>query len=237
MTNHYTDLDNLKTCYEKDYLSFPLRSAFAQERPQKLKSKASPMSYKAKRAMDIAVAVAGLICISPVFAVIYIAIRWSDGCNPIFSQERIGMHGREFYIYKFRSMRVDAESAGAPQLCNGDDDDRLTPIGRFLRAHHLDEIPQLWNVLKGDMSLVGYRPERKFFINQIRALAPEYDLLYSMRPGVFSYATLYNGYTDTMAKMLTRLRMDLDHLRDFSITTDLRIISLTLTSILTGKKF
>ena len=116
-------------------------------------------------------------------------------------------------------------------------DKRLTRIGRFLREHHLDELPQLWNVLKGDMSFVGPRPERGFFIDRIISINPNYRLLYQLRPGLFSTATLYNGYTDTMEKMLERLRMDLEYLNNRSLWTDIKIIFQTIWAIASGKKF
>lgn len=116
-------------------------------------------------------------------------------------------------------------------------DKRLTRIGRFLREHHLDELPQLWNVLKGDMSFVGPRPERRFFIDRIISINPNYRLLYQLRPGLFSTATLYNGYTDTMEKMLERLRMDLEYLNNRSLWTDIKIIFQTVWAIASGKKF
>lgn len=133
-------------------------------------------------------------------------------------------------------MTICSEKDGKPALCQKDDK-RLTKIGRFLRHHHLDELPQLWNVLKGDMSFVGPRPERKYFADQIKAINPDYELLYQVRPGLFSPATLYNGYTDTMEKMLIRLRMDLDYLRTRTFWLDCKIILLTIASILLGKKF
>ena len=133
-------------------------------------------------------------------------------------------------------MTVQSESDGKPALCQKNDK-RLTKIGAFLREHHLDELPQLWNILKGEMSFVGPRPERKFFVDKITAINPNYELLYQLRPGVFSPATLYNGYTDTMEKMLERLRMDLKYMRERSLWLDCKIIFLTVSSILTGKKF
>ena len=139
-------------------------------------------------------------------------------------------------LYKFRSMRMDAERDNSPQLFT-DGDSRLTRVGAFIRAHHLDEFPQLWNVIKGEMSFVGPRPERQFFIDQIMQHNPDYVRLYAVRPGLFSYATLYNGYTDTMEKMLERLRLDLKYLDNFSIFTDIKIIFLTAFSIIFGKKF
>lgn len=136
-------------------------------------------------------------------------------------------------------MRANAEEEG-PLLCNADSgkaDDRVTPVGKFLRAHHLDELPQLWNVFRGDMSFVGYRPERKYYIDKIMEHDPRYEQLYEIRPGVTSYATLYNGYTDTMDKMLRRLELDLYYLRHQSLWFDCKILFLTFTAIIFGKKF
>lgn len=190
-----------------------------------------------KRVFDIFISIVGMVVFSPLFLAVYIAIKREDGGDAIFRQERIGYGGKPFTLYKFRSMAVTSESDGKPMLCSGKGDERLTSVGLFLREHHLDELPQLWNVCKGDMSLVGYRPERKFFIDKIMAINPDYELLYQMRPGVFSMATLYNGYTDTMEKMLERLRMDLDYLYNHSLWIDIKIIFLTVYSILSGKKF
>lgn len=191
-----------------------------------------------KRTFDIIVSLFCLIIFSPLFVYCYIAIRREDGGPAIFSQERIGRYGKPFHIYKFRSMRMDAEAAG-PQLSHegGEDDPRLTKIGKFLRAHHLDELPQLWNVLTGDMSFIGPRPERQFFIDQIMEHDARYTDLYQIRPGVTSYATLYNGYTDTMEKMLRRLELDLYYLEHRSFLFDCKILWLTFTSIVFGKKF
>lgn len=170
------------------------------------------------------------------FLIIYFFIKREDGGPAIFKQERVGYGGLPFTLYKFRSMNVMSEADGKPALCQKNDM-RLTKVGNFLRVHHLDELPQLWNVLKGDMSFVGPRPERKYFVDQIRAINPDYELLYQLRPGLFSPATLYNGYTDTMEKMLERLRMDLKYLRERSLWLDLKIIILTVSSIISGKKF
>lgn len=189
-----------------------------------------------KRTMDILVSGAGLIVLSPVFLAIWAAIRLEGPGKAIFSQERIGFHGKPFTLFKFRSMVPDAEHDGVPALC-GETDNRLTKVGAFIRHHHLDELPQLWNVLKGDMSMVGYRPERRYFIEKIKAENPDYERLFQIRPGVFSYATLYNGYTDTMEKMLRRLEMDLDYLEHWSLWTDVKIIFLTAVAIVTGKRF
>jgi len=135
-------------------------------------------------------------------------------------------------------MRTDAEKAGpALSHAGGEADSRLTKTGAFLRAHHLDELPQLWNVFIGDMAFIGYRPERKFYIDQIMEHDPRYPFLYQIRPGVTSYATLNYGYTDTMEKMLRRLELDLYYLKNRSWWFDLKILFLTFTSIIFGKKF
>lgn len=189
-----------------------------------------------KRSFDIVVSTICLIVFSPLFLYCYILIKREDKGPAIYSQERIGLYGRPFRIYKFRSMRVDAEKYG-PALSSQDEDTRLTKSGKFLREHHLDELPQLWNVLIGDMSFIGPRPERKFFIDQIMLHNPDYEKLYQIRPGVTSYATLYNGYTDTMEKMLRRLELDLYYLDHHSLLFDMKILWMTFTSIVFGKKF
>lgn len=188
-----------------------------------------------KRILDIMGAFVGLILFSPLFLIIYLQIKMQGDGPAIFSQERIGKGGKSFLIYKFRTMVVDAEAEGA--MLAKEDDSRLTNVGRFLREHHLDELPQLWNVLIGDMAFVGYRPERKVFIDQIMEHNSDYKLLYVSRPGVTSYATLYNGYTDTMDKMLRRLDYDLEYLRRRSLILDAKILFKTFTSIIGGKVF
>lgn len=190
-----------------------------------------------KRLFDLVCVFFASIFFSPFFIAVYIAIKLEDGGPAIFKQERIGRGGKPFMLYKFRSMKVNAEGDGKPQLWQGEDDARLTKVGKFIRNHHLDELPQFWNIWKGDMSFVGYRPERQYFIDQIVKENPDYVKLYAMRPGVFSEATLYNGYTDTMEKMLKRLEMDLDYMERQSLWLDIVIIFKTGVSILTGKKF
>ena len=189
------------------------------------------------RASDIICSLVLIILTSPLMLIAAIGVKLSSPGPIIFRQERVGYHGETFTLYKFRSMIASSESDGRPALCSGADDRRLTCVGRFLREHHLDELPQLWNVLKGEMSFVGPRPERRFFVDKIMYINPAYALLYQLRPGLFSAATLYNGYTDTMEKMLERLRMDLDYLYNRTLWLDTKIIFLTVFSILTGKKF
>lgn len=205
--------------------------------PRRRQIAASPAFLLSKRCFDIVFSLAGLILFSPLFLIIYIAIKLDDHGPAIFKQDRIGYRGKIFTIYKFRSMDTKAEADGIPALCPKKSTKHKTRVGSFLRRHHLDELPQLWNVLKGEMSAVGYRPERPYFVEQIKAINPDYELLYQMRPGIFSSATLYNGYTDTMEKMLERLRMDLDYLYNASPWIDTKIVFLTSCSILLGKKF
>ena len=188
-----------------------------------------------KRLFDIVFSLVGLIVLSPFILLFSIILLFSKG-PVIFRQERIGYKGKPFTIYKFRTMSIDAESDGIPRL-EAERNRYLTPFGRFLRAHHLDELPQLWNVLKGDMSFVGPRPERQYFIDQINRETDDYRYIYLMRPGVTSYATIYNGYTDTMDKMLKRLEYDLEYLDNRNVFTDLGIIFKTVFSVFSGKKF
>lgn len=196
----------------------------------------STVERNVKRVGDFLLASISLLLVSPLMLLIYIMVRCEDGGPAIFRQERIGRFGRPFNIYKFRSMTVDAEKNG-PQLCSHKKDERLTRIGKFLRKHHLDELPQLWNVICGDMSFIGPRPERKFYIDQIMKRDPRYKNLYQIRPGVTSYATLYNGYTDTMEKMLRRLDMDLYYLEHRSWWFDARILGKTFIKIIFGRVF
>lgn len=188
-----------------------------------------------KRTFDFLLALICLIIFSPLFFICYIAIKKDDGGPVIFSQERIGKGGKPFMILKFRTMKEEAEKDGVPQLAEKDDE-RLTAFGKWLRKHHLDELPQLWNVLRGDMAFIGPRPERKYFIDKIMEHDPRYELLYQIRPGVTSYATLYNGYTDTMEKMLRRLELDLYYLEHNSLWFDMKILIKTFLKIVVGKK-
>ena len=189
-----------------------------------------------KRLIDFFTALICIVIFSPLMLACYIAVKREDGGPAIFKQERIGRFGRPFYIYKFRSMRIDAEKDG-PALYQHERETRMTKIGKFLRAHHLDELPQLWNVVKGEMAFIGPRPERKFYIDQIMEHDHRYVYLYQVRPGVTSYATLYNGYTDTMEKMLRRLELDLYYLEKRSLWFDFKLLVLTFLNIVFGKKF
>lgn len=189
-----------------------------------------------KRALDFTMAVFGLILLSPIFAIISVLMK-CQGNGPIFfRQTRIGYKGKPFVILKFRTMSSIVEE-NKPQLMAKTNCKNSTPLERFLREHHLDELPQLWNVLIGDMSLVGPRPERKYFIDKIMEHTDLYSVVYKMRPGLTSEATLYNGYTDTMEKMLKRLEMDINYFERRSLWLDFKIIIKTFLNIVSGNKF
>lgn len=188
-----------------------------------------------KRIADIFLASVLLLFLSPLMLIIAVLImRQRDG-SVLFWQERIGRGGRTFNIMKFRTMPMNHEHDGIPRL-EPNADEGQTELQRFLRVYHLDELPQLWNVLVGDMSFVGPRPERRYFVEQIMQKNPDYKYLFMIRPGVTSAATLYNGYTDTMEKMLVRLQMDLNYLKTRTLWVDVKIIFTTALYILNGKR-
>jgi len=187
-----------------------------------------------KRAFDIVSSAIGLVLLSPLFALISIQIKLSSKGPAIYSQERIGLYGLPFQIYKFRTMINNAEADGVPHLTL-DDDPRITKIGHWLRKYRLDELPQLWNILRGDMSIVGPRPERPFFIEKIMKEAPYYCLLYKVRPGLTSWGPIRVGYTDTLEKMIERLNADIVYVENMSLLLDLKIMFFTIGVILRGK--
>lgn len=189
-----------------------------------------------KRLMDIVCALMGLILLSPLLVLIALSLKIQRNGPVIFRQSRIGLGGKPFTIYKFRTLSSEAEEDG-PQLIANTNESCSTKLERFLRGHHLDELPQMWNVLRGDMSLVGPRPERQYYIDKIMEKDSRYSLIYQMRPGLTSEATLYNGYTDTMEKMLRRLHMDLYYLEHRSLWLDCKIIIKTATRMLGGVRF
>ena len=174
-----------------------------------------------------------LLLLSPLF--VYIAWRVKrDSEGPVlFKQERIGYLGRPFMIYKFRTMRLDAEKAGP--LLSKVDDERITPFGHILRKYRLDELPQFWNVLKGDMSLVGPRPERKYFIDQIVRRVPYYYLLHNVRPGITSLGMVKYGYAGNVDQMIERLEYDMLYYENMSLAMDLKILIYTVITVVTGK--
>ena len=187
-----------------------------------------------KRAFDIVASALGLILLSPLFALIALQVKLSSRGPVFYSQERIGLYGLPFCIFKFRTMIDHAEEEGLPQLTH-DNDPRITKIGHWLRKYRLDELPQLWNILRGDMSIVGPRPERPFFIEQIMKEAPYYCLLYKVRPGLTSWGPIRVGYTDTTEKMIERLNCDIVYVENMSLLLDLKILFFTTDVIIKGK--
>ncbi len=194
----------------------------------------SESTRNVKRLMDIVVSFLALVFLSPVLLVLAILVRLDSPGSVIYSQERIGRHKRPFMMYKFRSMYCDAESDGMPLLSTVNDS-RVTRIGRFMRKYRLDELPQFWNVLKGDMSLVGPRPERSYYIEQIMRHTPYYTLVQQVRPGLTSLGMVKYGYASTLDGMLERLRYDLMYLENVSLLMDLKIMIYTVKTVLTGK--
>jgi exopolysaccharide biosynthesis polyprenyl glycosylphosphotransferase len=186
-----------------------------------------------KRFMDIGISTGSLILLSPILAYFIIRIKLESKGSAFYSQERIGRYGKPFMIYKFRTMYVGSEN-GQPML-SSPNDNRITPTGSILRKYRLDEIPQFWNILKGEMSIVGPRPERQYFIDQITTVAPYYCLLYNIRPGLTSWGPIKVGYTDTLDKMINRLNYDIIYLENMSILTDIKILVYTIETLLNGK--
>lgn len=193
----------------------------------------SPAEQNIKLFLDKACSAVALLLLSPLF--IYIAWRVKkDSPGPVFfRQERIGYLGQPFLMYKFRSMYVDAEENG-PAL-SSEDDPRVTPFGRIMRKYRLDELPQFWNVLKGDMSMVGPRPERKYFIDEIVKTAPYYYLLHNVRPGITSLGMVKYGYAANVDKMVERMEYDILYYENMSLTLDLTILIYTVKTVITGK--
>lgn len=187
-----------------------------------------------KRAFDIVASAVGLVVLSPLMALIALQVKIGSKGPVVYSQERIGLYGLPFKIYKFRTMIEHAEEEAAPQLTH-DNDPRITGVGKWLRKYRLDELPQLWNILKGDMSIVGPRPERPYFVAQIMQEAPYYCLLYKVRPGLTSWGPIRVGYTDTMEKMIERLNCDVVYIENMSVLLDLKILFYTVGVILKGK--
>ena len=189
-----------------------------------------------KRTLDFVMSALGLILLSPIFIIISVLMKFQGNGPIFFRQIRIGYKGKPFVILKFRTISKKTEK-NTPQLIAKTSCKSSTPFEKFLREHHLDELPQLWNVLVGDTSLVGPRPERKYFIDKIMEHTDLYTVIYNMRPGLTSEATLYNGYTDTMEKMLKRLQMDISYFERRSLWLDFKIIIKTFVNIISGNKF
>lgn len=190
-------------------------------------------SINIKRMFDVVGSITTLIILSPIFALLALWVKF-DSPGPIFyRQKRIGLRQKEFDIIKFRTMSVDAEKDG-PSLSD-DDDPRVTKAGKVMRKYRLDELPQFWNVVKGEMSIVGPRPEREFFIKKIMKLAPYYTLLFQTRPGITSWGMVQYGYASKVEQMVERSKYDLIYISNMSILVDFKIMLYTVLTILEGR--
>lgn len=181
----------------------------------------------AKRSFDIFFSLSVMTLGAPVFVLVYLITKFSSEGPAFYKQERVGKNGRPFNIYKFRSMYINSESMG-PQLSRGDHDPRITKWGRIIRRSRLDELPQFWNVIKGDMAVVGPRPERQHFIDQIVQKQPGYQKLLCIKPGVTSIGQVQYGYAETVDQMCDRMIYDLQYLKNMKVNHDLNIIMQTI---------
>ena len=187
-----------------------------------------------KRIVDFAGAAVGLVLVAPIMAVVALAIKLDSRGPILYGQERVGRFGEVFKIYKFRSMRVDAEANG-PVWAAHEDDPRITPLGSFLRHSHLDELPQLFNVFKGNMSLVGPRPERPHFVEQLDREVPRYDERLLIKPGMTGLAQIHYRYDQSIADVKRKLRFDLLYVKRMCLMLDARILAWTILVVFTGR--
>ena len=187
-----------------------------------------------KRLLDIVISIVALIVLSPFMLIVAIAIKLDSKGNVIYAQERVGYHNVPFKIFKFRSMVENAERDNVPQL-SSDNDPRVTRIGHFMRKYRIDELPQFWNVIRGEMSIVGPRPERSYYVDLIQKQVPSYALLHQVRPGITSLGMVKYGYAKNVEEMIERLNYDLIYLENMSLINDVKIMVYTLKIVFTGR--
>jgi lipopolysaccharide/colanic/teichoic acid biosynthesis glycosyltransferase len=187
-----------------------------------------------KRDVDIILAALAILATSPVLLVVALAVKLDSKGPVIYAQERLGRFGEPFKILKFRTMRVDAEASG-PMWSTGDQDPRMTRLGGFLRKSHLDELPQLFNVLVGHMSLVGPRPERPCFVGDLNRFVPGYDQRLLIKPGITGLAQVHYHYDQSIADVKRKLRFDLLYIRRMCLALDVRILFWTMFVVATGR--
>lgn len=219
------------------YSMLAMKTRLANIRPEPLVDLTTPnisdFTRNMKRISDIAASAVALVLLAPVYAVMALAVKLDSPGPAFYRQERVGYHKRPFKIVKFRSMKVGAEPDG-PAL-SAPDDDRVTRLGHFLRKYRIDELPQFWNVLKGEMSLVGPRPERAFFVEKIMERHPSYTLIHQVRPGITSWGMVKYGYAANVDQMVERLAYDLVYIDNVGLSVDLKILLHTVSTVLTGK--
>ena len=192
----------------------------------------SPWEKITKRIVDVFLSIIAILILLPVFIILSFLIKTGSKGPIIFKQERIGLHGKPFWIYKFRSMITEAEKNG-PQL-SSQNDPRITAIGKFMRKTRLDETPQFFNVIKGDMAIVGPRPEREFYIQKIVEKAPHYKHVLKVKPGITSWGQVKFGYAENVDEMVSRLKFDLLYVENMSLSLDVKILFYTAIIMIKG---
>ena len=238
----------LKYCKEHDIPGYflPHVGDVIMQEAQHIQSFDSPVLYvnkkvlapeymAVKRAFDLVMSSLGIIILSPLLLITALAIKIYDGGPAIYKQIRLTKDGKRFKILKFRSMRVDAEKDGVARLSQGENDDRITPIGKIVRKCRLDELPQLFNIFIGDMSFVGPRPERQYYGDLIQHQVPTYALLHQVRPGITSLGMVKYGYAKNVDEMIERLNYDLIYLENMSLINDVKIMVYTIKIVITGR--
>lgn len=214
--------------------SAKLKSIYAVPLIDLFEVQMSDFERNLKRISDILVSIILFFIGLPMYIFLAIRIKIDSPGDIIYKQERIGLYGKPFMMYKFRTMYENAEQDGVPRL-SCEDDNRITPFGKFMRKYRLDELPQFYNVFKGDMSLVGPRPERRYFMEKILQIAPYYCRLHNVRPGITSWGMVKFGYANTVEKMIERAQFDISYIESMSLLIDVKILIYTIKTIVTGK--